>query len=200
MQKSLKDKYGIIILAAGSSSRMGQPKQLLTYKNKSLIRHVSEEARKAAGSNVTVVLGSGAKDIEKELEDMDITIAENTEWQQGMASSIKRGLSAMSIADLDVVILTVCDQPFVSSDLFKELIELKENTGKGIVACKYDGTIGTPALFDRTYFQELLDLDGEEGAKKLLSRHSTDLTTIAFPEGKLDIDTMEDYSELILKD
>jgi molybdenum cofactor cytidylyltransferase len=198
VQKPLKNKYGIIILAAGNSSRMGKPKQLLRYQNKTLIRHILDESVEAIGKNIVVVLGADANLIKPELSGKRIIVVDNKKWKEGMASSIRAGVSAiMTLAHtLDGVILAVCDQPFVSSDLFKELIALKENTDREIIACTYDNTFGTPALFSRKYFTALMDLDGTEGAKKLLMQHNEDLVTIPFPMGSTDIDTMEDYNRL----
>lgn len=198
MQKSLKNKYGIIILAAGNSSRMGKPKQLLVHHDKSLIRHILDESVEGVGSNVVVVLGADANLIEPELNDTKIILVQNAEWQQGMASSIRKGLSVILAMhpSLDGIILTVCDQPFVSAGLFKELIDLKENTNKEIIACAYDDTSGTPVLFSKKYFPELMTLNGTEGAKKLLMQHNEDLITISFPLGSTDIDTIEDYNRL----
>jgi len=199
MKKQLKSKYGIIILAAGNSSRIGKPKQLLVYNNKSLIRHIADESIEAVGRNVIIVLGADARLIEPESNAAEIIVVENAGWQMGMASSIRTGLSAMLAMQpsVDGIILTVCDQPFVSADVFKELISLKENTDKEIIACAYDDTIGTPALFSKNYFAKLLDLKGEEGAKNILMQYNEDLVTISFPLGGKDIDTMDDYRNLL---
>jgi molybdenum cofactor cytidylyltransferase len=198
MQNPSKDSYGIIILAAGNSSRLGQPKQLLMYQNKTLIRHILDEAIEITGTNVVVVLGADAELVRAELKDAAINVVENPKWQQGMASSIRTGLSAMQElnSSLEGIILAVCDQPFVSADIFKELITLKETTDRHIVACSYDNTAGTPALFSKNYFSALMSLNGSEGAKKLLMQHNEDLITIPFPDGGIDIDTVEDYNRL----
>jgi len=199
MQKPLKNKYGIIILAAGNSSRMGKTKQLLVYQNKSLIRHIMDESIEAVGRNVVVVLGADVNLIEPELNGTEIIMVENGEWQQGMASSIHKGLSALLAMQpaLNGIILTVCDQPFVSAALFKELMALKESTDKEIIACAYDDTSGTPALFSKKYFAALMRLEGTEGAKKILMEHNEDLETVAFPLGSMDVDTMDDYKNLL---
>jgi molybdenum cofactor cytidylyltransferase len=194
-----KGKYGIIILAAGSSSRMGSPKQLLVYQGKSLIRHVADESVKAAGKNVIVVLGAESERIESQLKEAKVHTVLNTGWEKGMSSSIRAGLLALQAINdsLDGTILAVCDQPFVSSALFETLMSLKDSNDKGIIACAYGDTDGTPALFDKKYFEELERLKETEGAKKLLITYNEDLLTIPFPGGVTDIDTEQDYTSLM---
>jgi molybdenum cofactor cytidylyltransferase len=116
-----------------------------------------------------------------------------------MASSIRHGVTEMLriYPDTDTVILAVCDQPFVSASLYSKLLAQKEETGKGIIACAYEGTLGVPALFGKKYFNQLQSLHGQEGAKKLLKLYPEDVSDVPFDMGKTDIDTPEDYSSLI---
>jgi molybdenum cofactor cytidylyltransferase len=188
-----------IILAAGSSSRLGQPKQLLKYRNKSLIRHVTDEAIGSGTGPVVVVIGANAIQVAAELKDAAVLTAVNEGWPEGMASSIRYGLTEMlkTYPGTDTVILTVCDQPFVYSSLFGMLLAQKEETGKGIIACAYEETLGTPALFGRKYFSQLQNLRGQEGAKKLFSQYAGDVSGVPFDMGKIDVDTPEDYSSLL---
>jgi molybdenum cofactor cytidylyltransferase len=90
----------------------------------------------------------------------------------------------------------VCDQPFVSASLINDLVDKKKSTGKSVIACTYKETIGTPALFGHTHFPELMQLQGQDGAKKILLQHAGALETISFPMGYIDIDTMQDYQDL----
>ncbi len=117
-----------------------------------------------------------------------------------MASGIVKGLLKMLSLTSKVpngLIISVCDQPFVSAKLFHQLREMKYKTGKGIIACGYADTTGTPVLFANKYFESLLQLKGKEGAKKLLKIYEADVAIISFPEGTIDIDTEEDYKKLI---
>jgi molybdenum cofactor cytidylyltransferase len=191
--------YGIIILAAGNSSRLGEPKQLLTYQGKSLIRRIAEAGIEAIGDPVIIVTGSNAALIENELLPLPCHHAFNADWQEGMSSSIRTGITKLlEIApNVTGVILAVSDQPFVASSLFKDLIEKAKTENAGIVACAYGDTLGTPVLFTRKYFDELLSLTGAEGAKKLLKMHRNDVVSHSFPLGTVDIDTREDYQNLI---
>ncbi len=99
--------------------------------------------------------------------------------------------------DIAKIIIAVCDQPFVSSAIFKQLYEQQEKTVKHIVASSYADTIGTPALFTQKYFDALMSLQGEEGAKKILKANAEDVATIDFPQGAIDIDTQKDYDNLL---
>jgi molybdenum cofactor cytidylyltransferase len=193
------DEYGIVILAAGNSSRLGEPKQLLQFNGKSLIRHIAEAALDVVGGNTIVVTGANATLIETELEDLRCQCAYNPDWQEGMSASIKAGIHALESRDLQIkgCILAVSDQPFVSAEVFNALIHAFETTGKPIVASKYSDSLGTPAFFAASYFPALRQLTGAEGAKKLLNRYTDDVSAYAFPKGSIDIDTQEDYKRLI---
>lgn len=192
---------GIIILAAGSSSRFGSIKQLLYFNNKTLLQHVIDEAVYAGAEPIVVVTGANANEISKEIKDEKVTIVFNEQWQQGMASGIVAGLKkAITLNnDIEKIIIAVCDQPFVSSALFKQLYQTQDEIMQHIVAGSYADTIGTPALFTQKYFDALMNLQGEEGAKKILKANKDDVATIDFPQGNIDIDTQEDYQQLLDK-
>ncbi|WP_035361909.1 nucleotidyltransferase family protein [Dyadobacter alkalitolerans] len=191
--------YGIIILAAGSSSRLGEPKQLLRYQDKTLIRHVTQAAIAAKSTSVTVVTGSNAGLIEKELDSLPCHAVHNPDWESGMASSIVAGVQQLMAAQPGIsgVIFAVTDQPFVTSDLFNALIEKSLEGNAGIVASAYENTLGTPVLFSNKYFPSLLKLNGAEGAKKLITKFAGDVTAVPFPSGGIDIDTQADYQKLL---
>jgi molybdenum cofactor cytidylyltransferase len=192
-------EYAIIILAAGNSSRLGEPKQLLKYRNKTLIRHITEAAIETVGSNVIVVTGSNAELIEKEIQDLPVQPTHNADWREGMASSIVTGILKLDF-HCKGAIIAVSDQPFVTATLFLDLIQSSIQNGSGIVASSYDQTMGTPVFFSSSYFPELLRLAGAEGAKKLIRRFENDVTTVPFPLGSMDIDTQEDYQKLLSLD
>ncbi|MEO6282861.1 MAG: nucleotidyltransferase family protein [Dyadobacter sp.] len=195
-------EYAIIILAAGSSSRLGEPKQLLKYRNKSLIRHITEAAAETVGSNVIVVTGSNAELIQNEIQDLSIQLVHNAGWQTGMASSIVTGIVKLTslLRHCKGAVIAVSDQPFVTSTLFHDLIHASIQNGTGIVASSYDQTAGTPVFFSPPYFPDLTQLTGTEGAKKLIKRFQSDATTVPFPLGNMDIDTQEDYQKLLSLD
>ncbi|HEY9000528.1 MAG TPA: nucleotidyltransferase family protein [Mucilaginibacter sp.] len=186
--------YAAIILAAGQSSRLGRPKQLLRYQNKTLLQHTIDTAKQSVQS-VIVVLGSNADAILKEIDTSRVLVVINEDWQSGMASTIRCGLNELD-STIDAAILMVCDQPFVTPDLLDNLIEKQEKTRKLIIPSQYGDTIGTPALFYKQFFKELTELKGDTGAKKIMMQHSDLLATVSFPQGSIDIDTIDDYKAL----
>ncbi|QOG00613.1 NTP transferase domain-containing protein [Flavobacterium sp. MDT1-60] len=190
---------GIIILAAGNSSRLGQPKQLLVYKDTTLLQHIIAEASAIKESVVIVVTGANHELIEKEIDSSKIKTAFNQDWELGMSSSINTGINkALQLfPEIEKCILAVCDQPFVSHSVFENLIAEHQKNGKGIIASSYAETLGTPVLFDKKYFGELLNLKGQEGAKKIINQFLDDTASIPFEKGNIDIDTEEDYNKLI---
>ena len=190
-------KTGIIILAAGSSSRMGELKQLMTYKNKTFLQHIVGEAILANLKPVICVTGYKSDLIKESLSDLDVSIVYNTQWPEGMGSGISVGIKQVMLSDVDSVILAVSDQPYVSSELFGTMMEMKEQSGKGIVACSYAGTLGTPVLFGRNYFDWLKSLNGNQGAKNIVKLNLPDVCPVEFEKGSVDIDTKQDYEKLI---
>lgn len=182
----------IIILAAGASQRLGTPKQQLIFRNKTLLQQITATAL-ATGNPVIVVLGANADNIRKDIAGMAVSIVVNTAWHTGMAGSIQTGLQATSASN---VLLLLCDQPFITTTLLQELITTHHHSGKGITACAYNNTFGTPALFSKTYFTELRSLTGQEGAKKIILQNPADVATVSFPAGAIDIDTPADLEKL----
>ncbi|MBB4802294.1 molybdenum cofactor cytidylyltransferase [Flavobacterium nitrogenifigens] len=199
MVKKFQNKTAIVILAAGNSSRLGRPKQLLEYKESTLLRNTISEALKVENSFLILVTGSNNNLIEKELNSVEITVAFNSDWQSGMSSSIIKGIQ--KVLDLnsncESCILSVCDQPFLTNAIFENLMKESETTKKGIAASAYSKALGTPVLFHKKYFEELLQLKGQEGAKKLINKYADDVVAVPFEKGNIDIDTEEDYEKLI---
>ncbi|HZT41860.1 MAG TPA: nucleotidyltransferase family protein [Chthonomonadaceae bacterium] len=187
-----------IILAAGASERMGQPKQLLPYGGHSLLRHTVETALASCCRPVIVVLGAHAEAIKPEVEDAGVTVVINEAWKEGMSASIRAGLSAVQPRRqaTDGALFLLCDQPLVTASLLDRLVTAFRVTGQPIAACDYDGVPGVPALFARSLFPELEALHGAEGAKQVLRRHRSRIACLPFPEGRFDIDTPQDFQAL----
>jgi molybdenum cofactor cytidylyltransferase len=114
-----------------------------------------------------------------------------------MGTGISAGIKQALLLDLDSVILAVSDQPYVSSGLFAKMLTLKDKSGKRIVASSYAGTLGTPVLFDKEYFDQLNSLQGNQGAKNIVNMNRSDVCIVKFEKGSIDIDTIEDYEKLI---
>ncbi len=191
------ERYAIILLAAGSSSRFGAPKQLAEHKGESFIAHAVSEAIKVT-PEVIVVLGANYDAVKKEIENFPVQIVHNKDWEEGMSSSIRSGIKALlnKNASAEAAVITVCDQPFLSSSIIVELIETYKKKGSPIVACAYKDIIGTPVLFNKIFFQPLLKLIGQTGAKKIISQNMEVTVTVPFPLGDIDIDTKDDFENL----
>ena len=189
---------GIVIMAGGASTRLGKPKQLLQYRGKTLLDHAVNEAINAKADAVVLILGKNADMFQKKIDKEKVRVVINKDWEEGMASSVRLGLNTLlkSKPYMDAVIFMVCDQPHISSSVLNELIITQQKTTKQIVTCNYGGSIGPPALFHKKYFKELAKLNGDVGARKIIQQNMHDVATIQFPEGKIDIDTKEDYDAL----
>lgn len=189
---------GIVILAAGASTRLGKPKQLLQYHGKTLLDHSVNEAINAKADAVVVILGKNADLLQNKIDNQKVNVVINKDWEEGMAASVRLGLATLLKIKpyIDAVIFMVCDQPHISSLVLNELITTQQKTTKQIVTCNYGGSIGPPALFHKKYFRELAKVKGDIGARNIIQQNMNDVATILFPEGKIDIDTQEDYDAL----
>ena len=191
---------GILILAAGGSARMHKPKQLLTYRGKSLLRHAAETALAVPGAEVVVVSGALHKELLHECNDLPVQVVYNADWQNGLSTSIHAGIARLEMARPDNmrgVLITLCDQPMVTAAHLNNLLSaFYGNNYQGIVATGYANSAGVPALFAREFFKELYRLKGDSGAKKLFSKHKHQLQLISFEAAAVDIDTSDDYRSL----
>jgi molybdenum cofactor cytidylyltransferase len=187
----------IVILAAGASTRLGRPKQLLPWQGKTLLQHAVQTALSITTRPV-VVTGCNADQLVAGLNNEQVHIVFNPDWEQGIASSIRIGLQALldRTPPPDQVIFMVCDQPFVSPGLLLDLINERQKSQKSIIASSYAGTLGIPALFDQSMFSQLLDLQGDTGAKKLIQAFPENVSSVDFPKGEIDIDTVAEYDKL----
>lgn len=188
-----------ILLAAGDSSRLGRPKQLLLYKGKTLLQNTLSAAISAQLNPIIIILGADATFVGKKIQEPNVHIVCNPDWQEGIASSIRQAISELAkiTPEADAAILMVCDQPHISPDLLRDLVAAQQQTGKPIAASYYNGIAGTPALFHKTIFPELLLLKGDKGAGKVLRQQMNNVTTVPFPLGAIDIDTTENYEKLV---
>lgn len=191
---------GILILAAGGSTRLGKTKQLLQYRGQSFLRHTAKVALASGCQLIVVVLGAQAEHLRSEVSDLPITIVENPAWATGISSSIRVGLEALQDQSqmLEAAIITLCDQPFISAPLIEQLIEHYWVKGKRILASQYAGTVGVPALFDLTLFPDLMLLKGDVGAKALIQTLMPEVAAVSFPDGAIDIDIAQDYEQFLV--
>ena len=186
----------ILILAAGSSSRMGRSKQLLPIDGKPLLVKIVETALDADTGKVVVVLGANEDEHRKILENYPVEIISNPLWENGMGSSIKSGLKFIQQNNFNsqAVIISVCDQPHLSHSHLTALANGYLHTKKPIVASAYKNTIGVPVLFAQSMINDLLEIKDSDGAKKLVQQHAEQVYPVPFPLGAIDLDTMGDYN------
>lgn len=192
----------LVILAAGSSSRLGQPKQLVVFEEKTLLRRVVETALavKQAGfeTPIGVVLGANFDACQRELAGLNATILENSDWPEGMASSVRRAVAWATEQRADALLLLLCDQPFVTTELLETVLETFEKTGQPFVASDYgNGVRGVPVLVGNGFFDELKTLRGDRGAQAVLRRYPDAVATVPFSEGHFDLDSPEDLQRLL---
>jgi molybdenum cofactor cytidylyltransferase len=195
------ESFGLILLAAGGSARLGRPKQLLEFRGQPLLRHAAETALASQCRPVVVVLGAEAEACADVLNGLPVRIVINADWNEGLSSSIRAGIAALESEKLAVsaAILCVADQPHLTAPLLNSLIETHRATGKKIIAAQYAGVPGPPALFCASLFDQLKTLSGDEGARRVLLANPDTVALVPFPEGSLDIDTAADYAQLSTK-
>lgn len=187
-----------VILAAGSSSRLGRPKQLLEWRERPLLQHALLSAAPIFEQRIVVVLGAHAETIRAGIDFAEARSIDNPDWQEGMASSIRAGVQALP-ASAAAALFLLCDQPLVTSAHLQNLLQAWQTAPHCIVASHYRQACGVPALFPAEYFAHLLSLKGDRGAKPLFKQFQDSLLKIPLPEAELDIDSQADFERLNMK-
>ena len=193
-----KNTIALLILAAGSSSRMGTPKQLLPWGNTTLLGNAIHNAKTTGITDIYVVVGANASQILETAHTDGIQIIKNPLWKQGLGTSIAMGIRHFNAKakDYNGVLVMLCDQPLVDSDYLNQMIISFQTEEKSIIATAYDKRIGVPALFNNTYFEALAKLNMDYGAKEILKANKHMLKALN-PLGKaIDVDTMAEYEKL----
>lgn len=192
-------EVNILLLAAGSSSRMGQSKQLLPVGEETLISKTINTALSSNADNVFVVLGSNEAAHRTAIQYLPVTIISNPDWAMGVGSSLKAGLRNMisTSPKTEAVIILVCDQPYLNAGHIQKIIECYRSSNTSIVASGYSDALGVPALFSERHFGELLGIGDQEGAKKIIHKHIEYAKVVLFPEGAIDLDTPGDLENFI---
>jgi len=187
-----------LILAAGASSRMGRPKQLLPFRGRSLLHRTVDAAREGGCRRVIVVLGAHAELVQAASDLLPAEFCINENWRQGLAESIRCGIDLLrSHGERPrAALLMACDQPLVSAALVRRLFDAFDDAPGRMVACEYAGTVGVPALFESACFDRLTTLRGDNGAKSVLLADPGMLRRCPWPEGACDVNTLEDYARL----
>jgi molybdenum cofactor cytidylyltransferase len=197
--KNIERQIGVVILAAGSSSRLGRSKQLLFVNGEPLLVKTSRAALKTNAKLIVTVLGAEAELHQTAIQHLPIETVINETWHKGMGNSIKCGLHHLLQHDqsLDAVIICVCDQPMITSQHLNALVNKFEEAGATIVASRYAGIDGVPVLFARDHFKKLLVLDDTTGARQVLLQHADKVHHVDFPDGKFDIDTQQNLDDFL---
>jgi molybdenum cofactor cytidylyltransferase len=191
-------QVGIIVLAAGGSTKLGHPKQLVQYEGRSLVRRSVEIALAVDAASVIVVLGSNAQAIATEINDLPIEIVGNDAWSAGISSSLKAGLTKLVefCPATEATLIMLSDQPFITEKTIRSLVDTYCSSDRPIVAAEYDGVLGVPALFDRSIFDELMSLEGDAGARVVIRRDPNRVAAVPTPEAAFDVDTPSDHDQL----
>lgn len=185
----------VVVLAAGASSRFGSAKQLVRVNGRPLMLSAVSRAVELAGHSVTVVLGANAAELAPLLRHSPASVAINREWQEGIASSIREGVSRAPTT-ADGVLIMLADQAAVTTEDLRRLASTWRRDTASIAAAQYAGTIGVPAIFPRWCFRELNELRGDRGARVLLQRHVDRVVRVTMPGAEVDIDRPEDLLTL----
>lgn len=195
----MNNNISILVLAAGASSRMGKIKQLMPWKNGTLLSNALDAARDSNASSVTLVTGAYSDQITKRIDGQNIKVLINEEWTTGMGSSIACGMHYLmtSLPACEAVLLMLADQPLIDATYLNELMSAYDKSPYRIIATKYTSGPGVPAIFDNRHFDDLLRLNEAYGARDIITTHKATTITVD-PAGKQkDIDTLAEYKQLL---
>jgi len=191
-------RIGAVVLAAGGSLRMGQPKQLLPVGGRPMVRLVTEVAVSAGLAQIVVVIGAHAEAVRAALAGLPVGLVLNEAWADGLSSSVRAGLRALD-PGTQAALLVLGDQPALTADLLRLLVDRYLATGAPIVAPFYEGQRGNPVLFDRALFSELSTVEGDRGGRILIDRYQGRVERVDVEDAAviMDIDSPQDYEGIL---
>lgn len=187
----------IIVLAAGGSRRLGQPKQLVTVSGEPLLRRVVRSAVESGTDQVIVVLGSSAYDCVGAIKEYGVDIVINPFWESGLAGSIRIGVERAEEAGAEAVLILLADQPCLNPKVIHEFLDRAVPRPDQVIAARYGDVLGPPIFFGSNWFSRLKALEGDEGARKLIREQQGVVDIVEWPEGAIDIDMPEDLSRAL---
>lgn len=191
-------KTAILILAAGESKRLGEPKQLLPYKKNTLLTHTIEQVTPIDRSDVFIVIGAYFSEIFQSIRGRSITILKNNNWEDGMGSSLSKGIEFIRNKNsYDRVLVTLSDLPLMTTVHYEELISLSQTSSKRIILTDYDSLTGVPSVFDKSLFNELSLLNDDKGAKPVVEKYKKEVLKCTSKTPYFDVDTKEAYEKLL---
>jgi molybdenum cofactor cytidylyltransferase len=187
-----------IVLAAGASTRLGQPKQLLQWNGETLLHRAARLAIEAGCAPVFIVLGFEAERMQHELSGLDAKPIINPDWQSGMGSSLRCGIQALRQITVvpERVLLLLSDQPHLSLEVLQALLKKNREENSLITASAYADNLGVPAIFRKPVYPALQNIEGDKGARHVIQQYRDQTTSIDFPSGAIDIDTAEDLEAM----
>jgi molybdenum cofactor cytidylyltransferase len=187
---------GCVILAAGSASRFGSPKQLAKFNNETLIETVIQKALNINFYKIVVVLGAFFEEIFPTINKYNIKIINNHEWKKGQATSVKKGIKAISVKKIDAILFLLVDQPQISTNLIENVLNLFAYQKSNIIVHSFNGQTRHPILFSRNTFPELLKIEGDQGGRQLFNLYSPLKIKLEDSIMAVDVDTMNDLMEI----
>ncbi|NNK82237.1 MAG: nucleotidyltransferase family protein, partial [Flavobacteriaceae bacterium] len=189
----------ILLLAAGNSSRLGQPKQLLKWKSSNLLQHAIDTVKKVQSDSVILVLGANYQKIISEINTNSVHVLNNKTWHNGLGNSIAFGVNYIekTFPEIEAILISLADQPLITKSYLLQMISEFNICKKQIIGtANKNNRLGVPALFDKEYFEELMQLNNDEGAKHIIKNHLQVVRFIEASQMFSDIDTLEAYKKL----
>ncbi len=184
-----------ILLAAGGSSRLGQPKQLIPFKNELLINYIIDQINHGGLSNIRIILGSHFSDIKKQIKNKNLEIIHNPNWEEGISSSIKSGLRNLK-PGTEAVIIFIVDQPFLNSELISEILQKFRTSRANIIAACVSSQVVHPVLYRKEVFAKLMELRDDVGGKAIFGNEFVETVNWKDEKLLLDIDSTNDLEKI----
>ncbi len=192
--------YAAIILAAGQSSRLGRAKQLLEWKGKSFVQHTFDvAARFVPPDQIIIVTGARQEQVEAHLSKHKLPFTHNPDWPEGMGSSIRTGTNVLlqAFPNIEAILIMVCDQVKIEPFDLQPLFEAHQANPEKAIVARYLNRVGVPVIFPKAWLAMLRELEGDRGARAILRNQPDALYPVDLPKAAFDVDTEEDYRNLL---
>lgn len=193
-----KDQLAILILAAGGSSRLGQAKQLLPFGEYTMLNRIVDVALQSKIGNIYLVLGASYDEVKSSIVDSSVHVIYNKNWANGLSTSIVAGVKEIlqQAPSTQGILIMLADQVLILPTHINQVVQVFLAEKCDIVYADYKRDFGPPAIFGVKTFNELLSLEMDQGAKKIIKSGMFKVASVIIPEGKYDIDTISDYEQI----